>query len=130
MGGVLLIDNDQDLLEALSDLIAVVSRQPCLALRSLAELLDVGAQALDCELAIVDINLGAGAPSGVDVYGWLRSQRFRGRIVFLTGHAHAHPLVQRACRLGHAQVLRKPIELNELSALILGQAAPPIAPRL
>jgi FixJ family two-component response regulator len=130
MGAVLLIDNDQDLLEALGDLIALVSGQPCLALRSLGELVDAATRALECELAIVDINLDPGAPSGIDVYAWLRSQRFSGRIVFLTGHAQGHPLVQRACQLGHARVFRKPIELVELNALIRGVPAPPLVPRL
>src|SRR6266498_266894 len=38
MGGVLVIDDDEDLLGALSDLIAALSQRPCLTMRSLAEL--------------------------------------------------------------------------------------------
>jgi len=118
MGGVLVIDDDEDLLGALSDLIAALSQRPCLTMRSLAELVSAAPSALECDLAVVDINLGSGEPTGIDVYEWLRARGFRGRIVFLTGHAFSHPLVQRACALGHARVLRKPIGVVELRALL------------
>jgi response regulator of citrate/malate metabolism len=123
MGGVLLIDNDEDLLEALSDWVKVISGKPCLALRGLAELMRVGPRALEHDLALVDINLDPGAPTGMDVCAWLRGHRFRGRIVFLTGHGQGDPIVQRACRLGRAEVLRKPIEINRLAELINAEAA-------
>ncbi len=123
MGGVLLIDDDEDLLDALSDLIAAVGGGPVLALGSLDELVAAAPRALGCALAIVDINLGPGAPSGIDVYEWLLAHSFAGRIAFLTGHARNHPLVKRACRIGGAEVHQKPIELPELIEL-LGVAAP------
>jgi FixJ family two-component response regulator len=123
MGGVFLIDDDEDLLGALGDLIALISHRPCLTVGSLADLIAVAARALECELGIVDVNLGVDEPSGLDVYDWLRAQRFAGRIVFLSGHAPAHPLVQKACRLGHAQVFRKPIDVSCLRAVIEGQPA-------
>jgi DNA-binding NarL/FixJ family response regulator len=128
MGSVLLVDNDPDVLEAVGDLVTLISREPCVAVRSLAELMRVAARALACELAIVDLNLGPGAPSGVEVLAWLRAQRFAGRVVFLTGHPYDNPLVQHAGRLGQAQVLRKPIELEALSALIRDPAPIAVSP--
>jgi FixJ family two-component response regulator len=70
-----------------------------------------------CETVILDINLGPGEPSGLDVYRWLREQGFAGRIVFLTGHAADHPLVSQAYRLG-AHVLQKPARIQRLLAAI------------
>jgi DNA-binding response OmpR family regulator len=118
LAGVLFIENDDELLDIVGKLIPVVSGTPCLALRSFHALMDHAERALACELAILDINLDPGEPSGIDVYDWLREHGFAGRIVFLTGHAQDNPLVRRACQLGHARVYRKPLGLDELRALI------------
>jgi hypothetical protein len=52
----------------------------------------------------------------------LRARGFRGRIVFLTGHARSYPAVQRACSLDHARVLQKPVDVAELRALVSGSS--------
>ncbi len=117
-GMVLLLDDDQDLLDSLEDLIGIIDGRRCLGLRSLAELMAHRERALTCDLAIVDINLGPGQPSGLDAYAWLRAEHFAGRIVFLTGHAQGHPMVQRACTLEGAQAFRKPLHLDHLRALL------------
>jgi len=115
-GAVLLIDDDDDLRDAVCDLLGLFGAR-CLALPSLAALTDAKAAALRCRLAILDVNLGDGQPSGVDAYEWLRAHDFPGRIVFLTGHAASHPAVARAATLG-VQVLAKPIESAQLRALV------------
>ena len=78
------------------------------------------AAALGCALAIIDVNLGPGAPNGVDAHAWLRGERFKGRTVFLTGHASTDPGVVAALRLGDAEVITKPIDLEGLGALVKG----------
>jgi FixJ family two-component response regulator len=117
-----LLDDDTDLLEALSDLLQMHECQ-CLLARSLDELKALGPRALKADVAVLDINLGPGQPSGVDAYEWLVAQRFPGRLLFLTGHAHAHPLVARAERLRHASVLDKPMDGQLLLERILGAEA-------
>ena len=112
---IVVLDDDQDLRESVSDVFAVLGRS-CLALPSLAAMCDCDREVLACDLAILDVNLGDGVPSGVDAYAWLRERSFGGRIVFLTGHARSHPLVARASTLG-AQVLQKPIGTADLRAL-------------
>jgi DNA-binding response OmpR family regulator len=130
MGAVLLVENDEELLEMLGDLIPAVCGAPCIALRSMAELLRVDERALACELAMLDINLDPGEPTGLDIYAWLRARGFAGRIVFLTGHGQDNELVRRACQLGHARVYRKPLGLAELRALIRNEPLPPTLDRL
>lgn len=117
-----LLDDDADLLEALSDLLQMHDCQ-CLLARSLDELEELGPRALSADVAVLDINLGPGQPSGIDAYEWLTVQRFAGRLLFLTGHAHAHPLVARAERLRHASVLDKPMDGQVLLERILGAEA-------
>ena len=76
----------------------------------------------DPDLVVLDINLGSGQPSGIDAYDWLMSEHFGGRLLFLTGHAHAHPLVARAEQLRRAQVLDKPLDGQVLLDTIIGSS--------
>src|SRR4029077_4924973 len=91
--GVLFLDDDEDLRDTFTDLVRSVFDRDCHGLCSYRDLVTLGDRALGCGVAILDINLGAEAPSGLDAYGWLRRHGFSGRIVFLTGHANSHPLV-------------------------------------
>jgi FixJ family two-component response regulator len=117
-----LLDDDADLLEALADLLQMHDCR-CLLAHSLAELKGQGSQVLEADVAVLDINLGPGEPSGIDAYDWLISQNFAGRLLFLTGHAHAHPLVARAESLRRAVVLDKPMDGQMLLERILGAEA-------
>jgi DNA-binding NarL/FixJ family response regulator len=123
-GGVLMLDDDEDLRDALGDLVRLVSGRSFVGLGRYTELGANRARVLACELAILDVNLGEGALSGLDAYDWLRAQGFAGRIVFLTGHSDGHPLVRRASALGRALVLAKPIGLDEVRALLASPARP------
>jgi FixJ family two-component response regulator len=122
---VLLVDDDDDVLDSLADLIALVSKRHVRTARSLAEVEGLNGELASFGLAVLDINLGAGMPSGLDVLRWLRSRHFAARIVFLTGHAGDLPLVKQARATG-VEMFSKPIEVDVLRALVEG--APPSAP--
>jgi FixJ family two-component response regulator len=122
-GGVLLLDDDDDLLATLGELVTLLTGRACVSTRSFEELLACRDDALACTDAILDINLGRGKPSGLDVYTWLKEQRFAGRIFFLTGHARSHPLVARARTLEGVHVLQKPIETEELCRVLDGASS-------
>lgn len=115
---ILLLDDDDDLRETVGELIALWGTR-CLALPSLAAMTAEERAVLACRLAILDVNLGDGQPSGVDAFEWLRRRRFAGRVVFLTGHARSHPAVARAATTG-VQVLAKPLDTFELRQLVEG----------
>ncbi len=115
---IVLLDDDADLRDALCDMFALLGAD-CLPVASLAEMSGAADRVLACHLAILDVNLGEGQPSGVDAYEWLRQQRFGGRVVFLTGHAPSSPAVARAATLG-VRVLTKPIGIDEMRALVDG----------
>ena len=118
-----LLDDDPDLLEALADLLQTRNCH-CVLARSVDELKALGRQVLDADVAVLDINLGPGLPTGLDAYEWLLSENFKGRLLFLTGHAHAHPLVARAEKLRRAAVLDKPMDGGLLLERILSSAEP------
>jgi FixJ family two-component response regulator len=124
MRPVIFVDDDQDLLDAMREFLELAKLATCVVAGSLDELKQQRQQALDCALAILDINLGDGAPSGVDVFHWLRTQGFASEVVFLTGHAADHPLVVEATRLGPCRILSKPIEIEELQGLIRATTVP------
>lgn len=117
-----LLDDDTDLLEILAELLQERECH-CLLAHSLAELKALGPAVLAADVAVLDINLGTGQPSGIDAYDWLLGQSFAGRLLFLTGHAHSHPLVARAERLNRAIVLAKPLDGGVLLDRIMGVGA-------
>jgi DNA-binding NtrC family response regulator len=119
MKSVLVLDDDQDLVEAISEIIELVANRRVLKLHSVDDLLRTGSAALSSELAILDINLGPGAPTGLDALRWLEAHHFAGRAVFLTGHAAGLPIVE-AARAAGVPVLSKPITLEQLQTLLDG----------
>ena len=121
---VLFLDDDDDLRDTFVEFIAESFDGECLALRSYEELVAHRAQALSCDLAILDVNLGADVRSGIDGYRWLRGEGFRGPIVFLTGHANSHPLVADVRRIGDAIVVTKPASMATLGSVLNGSVSP------
>lgn len=118
MSKTLVLDDDDDLRMLLCEAVTSLAHQECLGVRSLDDLVAHQAEALGCDLALLDVNLGSGAPNGLDALEWLRAHDFQGRVVFLTGHARAHPLVERARLEAAVPVLEKPITLETLLSLL------------
>jgi DNA-binding NtrC family response regulator len=116
---ILLLDDDEDLLESVSDLLESLSACRVWKARSVDELGRIDGQALVSRVAILDINLGPGVPSGIDALRWLRERGFAGDAVFLTGHARGFPLVEEAHRMG-VRVLSKPLAIDNLLSLVEG----------
>lgn len=116
---VLLVDDDPDLLEVLG-LLLEHARLSHVAARSLREVKALDDRLGDLTTAILDVNLGAGMASGVEVAAWLRERHPGARIVFMTGHAPDHPLV-RAATGTRGQVLAKPIDARQLIRIARGE---------
>jgi DNA-binding response OmpR family regulator len=114
---VLIVDDDRDLRETLAEVVAMFGGR-AITVSSVAELEAVAPDAGALDLAILDVNLGPGVPSGVDAYRWLRTHRFTGRVLFLTGHARSHPLVSEVTRMDGVRVQAKPISFEELRKLL------------
>jgi DNA-binding NtrC family response regulator len=116
MAAILVLDDDTDLRELVSETFEMVGHR-CVTVGSVRELIERDAEALACDLAIIDINLGPGQPSGIDACEWLIRRDFTGRIAFLTGHAASHPLVIEAAQVARGTVLTKPLTTSTLLAL-------------
>ncbi len=121
-GKVLIVDDSSDLRESLGELVDVFMSAASLKVAGLEEIRRHEQEALSCDYAILDINLGAHQPSGLDVYRWLKNHNYQGRMLFLTGHATDHPLVTEARRLGGVPVCEKPFDIGRLIAILEGRA--------
>lgn len=105
---ILFLDDSEDMRALMGLLMKSKLGEDCLALDSVESLINHESEALNSFLAILDVNLGAGKPSGLDAYNWLKAHQFKGKVFFLTGHARSHPMVVKACETG-AGVWAKPI---------------------
>jgi len=110
---ILLVDDDQALLDSLAMVVETMAAGVAIKARGLGDVQSQRDEAVACDSAIIDINLGLGEPTGVDVYRWLRSSGFGHKpITFLTGHAKTHPDIVEASRLGDCAVYSKPIDMD------------------
>jgi DNA-binding response OmpR family regulator len=117
---ILFLEDDQDLLASYEKLFGLLFNCSTVSAMSVDELRVNAATALSCDLAFLDINLGYGVESGIDGFHWLRNNGFKGQIIFLTGHARSHPLVQHACTVSGALVFQKPLHMSKARELIEG----------
>lgn len=119
---VLLLDDDSDLIAAMSELIAMQSNRKSLTANSVAELEALGGKIHVCNIAFLDVNLGPDKPSGIAAAKWLREQGFKGKMYFFTGHAGNHPLVIEASSVSGVEIIHKPIDIKFLLGLLSGDA--------
>jgi DNA-binding NtrC family response regulator len=120
---VLLVDDDEDLRAAMEEVLHHLGVRRLIEAGSLRDVEALREEALACQLALVDINLGYGEPTGIDVFEWFKREGFAGRVVFLTGHGSQDPRVQRAANLTGSQIVSKPLSAGELADMI-GGASP------
>jgi DNA-binding response OmpR family regulator len=114
---ILVLDDNQDLRGIMCELFDSYGGR-CTGVGSVDEMKTLAVDGrLAFDVAILDVNLGPGRPSGLDAYRWLRDQSFPGQILLLTGHAYSFPGVAEAHALG-VRVLQKPVSIEELVGLL------------
>lgn len=111
---VLLLDDDDDLRPALEELITRCCHCRVIAHASYQAMAAASLAVLHTQVALLDVHLGCGKPSGVDAFEWLSKHTYQGKVMFLTGHAKSHPLVSQAMKVGRAVVLSKPVPAEQL----------------
>jgi DNA-binding NtrC family response regulator len=110
---VVFLDDSEDLRHLLTILLKTRLGLDCLTLSRFQQMDDHLVEILCCETAILDINLGAGEPSGLEAYKWLKERGFKGQIIFLTGHANSDPEVLKVASLD-VVLLEKPLDPSRL----------------
>jgi len=122
MRTVLFVDDSFDTCQVIEVMCQSLPEVECVCVTSMSAVLESAGQVLRTCLAILDVNLGPGEPSGVDIYRWLKGQNYRGKIVFLSGHARTDPQVEEAARISGVDFFQKPLGFGQIEALILGTA--------
>jgi FixJ family two-component response regulator len=120
MRTVLFVDDDCDICEVVEAMCQSLPEVECVCVTSMSAVLDRAAHVLRTGLAILDVNLGPGEPSGVEICRWLKGKNYRGKIVFLSGHARTDPQVEEAARISGVDFFQKPLGFDQIEALILG----------
>jgi DNA-binding NtrC family response regulator len=123
MRRVLFVDDSSDLCQIMETMCQSLLGVECICVPSMSAVLERAVQVLRTDLAILDVNLGPGEPSGTEVYRWLKGQRYRGKVVFLSGHTRTDPQVVEATRIPGVDFFQKPMGFSQIEALILGKAA-------
>jgi DNA-binding response OmpR family regulator len=121
MPRILICDDDPDIAEVMGEFFHDHGID-CVTAHSFDEVVAHRSEALGCDLAILDVNLGFGLPSGVDVFRWLKRERFEGTVVFLTGHAVTSSILDGARTLG-VPILSKPVGAEALLRLAGAEAS-------
>jgi FixJ family two-component response regulator len=119
---VFVLEDDEDLRTMIASFLENSCRCTVYPMKSLREMEGHLEDLPHLFAAIVDINLGPAEPTGIDAYRWLRSHGFKGRIIFLTGHARSHPVVREAYLIGDAIVLEKPTGIMQLKSALFEAA--------
>mgnify|MGYP001342099680 CR=1 FL=1 len=114
---VVIVDDCEDLREMLAIALQLRLGIECQCYGSFREIAPKKALVKDAKVAILDVNLGAQEPSGIEVYHWLKEISFCGKVYFLTGHAKFHPLVQEAIASG-AETFEKPLSSEKLISIV------------
>ena len=122
MRTVLFVDDSCDICQVIEVMCQSLPEVECVCVTSMSAVLERASQVLRTGLAILDVNLGPGEPSGVEIYRCLKGQNYRGKIVFLSGHARTDPQVEEAARISGVDFFQKPLGFGQLEALILGTA--------
>ena len=123
MQSVFVLEDDTDA-RTLLKLLFESEGAVCQTFGAVSELMDAYDQVEAFGLAVLDVSLGEGMPSGIDAYLWLREMGFGGRIVFLTGHARSHPFLAQEMLRSPVRVLEKPMGADEIARLLDERAGP------
>jgi FixJ family two-component response regulator len=114
----MILDDDDDLRETLAEMFQVMCGVDTLLAHDVEGMVAIGNEVLRSAIAFIDVNLGAGRPSGLDAYQWLVEHEYHGRVVFLTGHARLQTQVEQAVNDGVADVVQKPANAKVLCELV------------
>jgi FixJ family two-component response regulator len=114
---VLVLDDDLDLCFVLRETFTMLGANS-IEFQSYADLVTHRNAVLEANIALLDVNLGKGVPSGIDAYNWLVQQKFKGRLIFFSGHAQSDPLIREALKLPNVTFLAKPASIEKLEELV------------
>jgi|SRR5262245_7879150 len=113
---IVFLDDNEDLRELIRGLLESELKVECACFGSLMEFEKHSRDVLGAKVAILDINLGPNAPSGVDAFNWLMDHGFQGKVLFFTGHARSY--LEELTERNRTEILEKPCDPAELISMV------------
>jgi FixJ family two-component response regulator len=120
MRTVLFVDDSDDICQVVEAMCQSLPEVECVCVTSMLAVQERAEQVLRTGVAILDVNLGPGEPSGIEIYRWLKGKNYRGKVVFLSGHVRTDPQVEEAGKISGVDFFQKPLGFAQIEALILG----------
>lgn len=117
---VLLLDDDPDMCALMRETFEGFRVEDVTLCNSYQEVVDLGEKILGYDLVFLDVNLGLGHKTGVDVFNWMTQIGFKNRVVFFTGHARSYPLLVDALRRPRVGLLEKPASVAMIKKALYG----------
>jgi len=102
----------------MKEMMLVLGAKSCFCTHSYQELMKHETEALNTDLALLDVNLGDENYNGLDAYEWLKKIGYNGEVVFFTGHARSHPWVKKALEIPRVKLLEKPATIDKIEMLL------------
>lgn len=118
MKKVLFLDDDKGLCFLMAELFEESGDIGIVTASSYAEFITHEKEIQTFDIIFLDVNLGAGCPTGLDAFDWLREKEFKNKIVFFTGHALSYPEVKEALKTPNVFNLEKPAPIKKIEDLI------------
>ncbi len=117
---ILFVDDSADIRLLMSYTLENLGIKRCVLAESLDKVKKLGEEALKTDVAFLDINLGSNSANGLDVYNWLITNKYQGRVAFLTGYSADDHVVREILNTTKVLVLTKPVSLKTLTDFIKG----------
>ncbi len=113
---IVYLDDNEDLRELIRGLLEPALKVECACFGSLMEFQNHSKEVLRAKVAILDINLGPNAPTGIDAFNWLMDHGFQGKVLFLTGHARIY--LEELAERNRTEILEKPCDPATLVSVV------------
>lgn len=117
---ILLLDDDVDMCTLMRETFEGFQVKDIAVCNTYQEVVNYGERIIGYDVVFLDVNLGLGQKSGVDVYTWLTEVGYQNRVVFFTGHARSYPLLVDALKNPQVGLLEKPATLAMIKKALYG----------
>lgn len=115
---VLLLDDDLDMCLLMQDTIHGFGVKDVTVCNTYDQVVALDKTILDYNVVFLDVNLGIGLKTGVDVFNWMTQMGYHNRVVFFTGHARSYPLLVNALTQPQVSLLEKPASIKAIKKVL------------
>lgn len=123
MKKILLLEDNIELCKLLKRMFTGFGVTEVSVFHSYSEVTSLAKEELVFDIAVLDVNLGLGEKTGIDAFDWLIENDFKGKVIFLTGHASSYGMLPKLTDRPNVFLLDKPSEIAKIRSYIMEQPA-------